>query len=130
MPVRGIRGAIDILDDQPNEILSATRDLLQAILRENPSLKAGDVASILFTLTDDLNSAYPAQAAREMGWIEVPLMCGREVPVPGSLPRCIRVLFLWNTNVSQENVRHVYLRGTASLRPDMQVQKQPQEEEF
>lgn len=119
MPVRGIRGAIDVSNDQPDEILSATRELLETILLANPSLKTPDVASVLFTVTEDIRSVFPAQAARQSGWGEVPLICGLEIPVPGSLPRCIRVLLHWNTELSQADVHHVYLRGAAALRPDL-----------
>ncbi len=119
MALRGIRGAITVSGDQPEAILAATGELLAAILRANPSLRPGDLASALFTLTDDLTSAYPAQAARQMGWEEVPLMCAREIPVPGSLPRCIRVLLHWNTDLPQSEVRHVYLNEAVRLRPDL-----------
>lgn len=119
MPVRGIRGAIDVESDQPEAILAATRDLLQRILVANPGLHSQDIASVIFTSTEDLNSAYPARAAREMGWNAVPMICGREIPVPGGLPRCIRVLLHWNTDLGQQAVRHVYLGAAASLRPDL-----------
>jgi len=119
MPVRGIRGAIDVINDQPEEVLAATRELLEAILLANPALKPADLASVLFTVTDDLQSVYPAQAARQMGWGDVPLICAREIPVPGGLPRCVRVLLHWNTDLGQAEVRHVYLRGAVSLRPDL-----------
>ena len=118
MPVRGIRGAIDVNSDQPEEILSATRELLEAIMLANPALQTAELASVLFTVTDDLHSAYPAQAARQMGWGEVPLMCGREMDVLSGLPRCVRVLLHWNTDLAQTDIRHVYLRGAAALRPD------------
>ena len=119
MPVRGVRGAIDVSDDRPEEILYGTRELLSAMLEGNPELRSEDIASAIFTTTDDLNSAYPARAAREMGWNAVPMICGREIPVPGGLPRCIRVLLQWNTDLSQQAVRHIYLGGTAGLRPDL-----------
>ena len=119
MPVRGIRGAIDVESDQPEAILAATRDLLQRILVANPGLHSQDIASVIFTSTEDLNSAYPARAARKMGWNAVPMICGREIPVPGGLPRCIRVLLHWNTDLGQQAVRHVYLGAAASLRPDL-----------
>ena len=90
MPVRGLRGAIDVSQDQAEEVLAATQELLEAILLANPALNPADVASVLFTVTEDLQSVYPAQAARLMGWRNVPLMCAREIPVPGKLPRCIR----------------------------------------
>jgi chorismate mutase len=121
MPVRGIRGAIDVINDQPEAVLAAARELLEAILLANPALKPADLASVLFTVTDDLQSVYPAQAARQLGWGNVPLMCAREIQVPGGLPRCVRVLLHWNTDLEQAGVRHVYLRSAVSLRPDLQV---------
>jgi chorismate mutase len=119
MPVRGIRGAIDIDNDQPEEILTATRELLLGILNANPGLQIEDLASVIFTMTEDLNSAYPARAAREMGWDAVPLICSQEIPVPGGLPHCIRVLLHWNTDIDQQSIRHVYLGRASSLRPDL-----------
>ncbi|HVN55595.1 MAG TPA: chorismate mutase [Anaerolineaceae bacterium] len=120
MSIRGIRGAISVREDQPEAILSATRELLYAISAANRDLLPEDLASALFTVTSDLRSAYPAQAAREMGWGSVPLMCAQEIPVPGSLPRCIRVLLLWNTDLTQDQIQHIYLGEAVSLRPDLQ----------
>ncbi|MBW8012862.1 MAG: chorismate mutase [Chloroflexi bacterium] len=120
MQVQGVRGAITTTSDQPDDILSATKELLQAILKANPSLISNDIGSTLFTVTEDLTSVFPAKAAREFGWQDVPLMCSREIPVPGSLPRCIRVLLHWNTNLKQKEINHVYLREAISLRPDLQ----------
>ena len=119
MAVRGVRGATVSENDDPKNILSATRKLLNAILSENPDMVLEDIASVLFTATDDLNSVYPAKAAREMGWNQVPLICAREIPVPGSLTGCIRVLLHWNTDKPQSEIRHVYLGAAASLRPDL-----------
>lgn len=119
MAIRGIRGAITVDMDAPEHILAATRELLDAILNANPTLRCEDIASVLFTVTDDLNSAYPALAARQMGWDLVPMMCAREIPVPGGLPRCIRVLLHWNTDLPQDAVHHVYLREAMVLRPDL-----------
>ena len=119
MPLRGIRGAAVVSADRSDVILNATQELLAGILEANPSLEPADLASGLFTLTEDLSAAYPAQAARQMGWVEVPLMCAREIPVPGSLPRCIRVLLHWNTDLPQADVHHVYLGEAARLRPDL-----------
>jgi chorismate mutase len=121
MPVRGIRGAIDVSDNRSESILAATQDLLLAILEENPSLRSEDLASGIFTTTEDLNDAYPAQAAREMGWNTVPMICSREIPVPGGLARCIRVLLQWNTDLPQHAIHHIYLGAAASLRPDLSV---------
>jgi chorismate mutase len=121
MTTRGIRGAITVSADQPALILAATQELLGAILRANAGLQAEDIASALFTTTDDLVSVHPALAARQMGWEHVPMMCAREIPVPGSLPRCIRVLVQWNTERAQTAIKHVYLREAISLRPDLVV---------
>jgi chorismate mutase len=119
MPVRGVRGATVAEEDTPEAILGAAQQLLHAILAANPEMKPVDVASALFTVSDDLSSAYPAQAARQMGWEQVPLMCAREIPVPGGLPHCIRVLLHWNTHLPQSAVHHVYLGAASSLRPDL-----------
>jgi len=119
MPVRGIRGATTAAADQPAAITEATRELLGAILAANPDLRSQDLASALFTVTEDLSAAYPAAAARELGWTEVPLICAREIPVPGGLPHCIRVLLHWNTDLPQSAIRHVYLGAAAALRPDL-----------
>lgn len=119
MSVRGIRGAISIEEDQPELILEATRELLEAILQANPSLEPEDIASITFTLTPDLCSVHPARAAREMGWGQVPLLCGLEIAVPGSLPKTLRVLIHWNTELPQGEIRHMYLRKAIILRPDL-----------
>lgn len=119
MSVRGVRGATTVDQDDPETILGATRDLLVKIMEANPALVAEDIASAFFTLTDDLKSVYPARAAREMGWTLVPLMCAKEVSVPGSLPLCIRVLLHWNTDLSQAEIKHVYLGKAVTLRPDL-----------
>jgi len=119
MPIRGIRGAITVTADHPELIRQATRELLQAIQCENSGLRLEDIASAFFTTTDDIASAYPALAARQMGWTGVPMMCAREIPVPESLPLCIRVLIHWNTDREQSAVKHVYLREAVVLRPDL-----------
>ena len=119
MAIRGIRGATTVSADEPDLILEATRELLEAILGANESMKPEDVGSALFTVTDDLASTFPAQAARQMGWGQVPMMCAREIPVPGSLRRVIRVLVHWNTDMSQSEITHVYLRDAVKLRPDL-----------
>ena len=118
MSVRGIRGATVVECDEPTAIWVATRELLTAIQSANPSLNTVDLASVWFSATPDLKSAYPAAAARQMGWTDVPLMCVQEMEVAGSLARCIRVLLHWNTELPQEAVRHVFLGEAAALRPD------------
>ena len=119
MPTRGLRGATTIESDSRENVLSATKELLEAILRANPSLNTEDLASALFTVTDDIASVYPALAARQIGWDLVPMTCAREIPVPGSLPFCIRVLIHWNTDLPQSAIKHVYLREAVKLRPDL-----------
>jgi len=118
MSIRGIRGAIQVEADEPEAILVATKTLLLAMARSNPGLDPRDLASILFTVTPDLCSAYPAEAARRLGWSEVALMCAQEIPVPGGMPRVVRVLAHWNTDRAQSDIRAAYLGATQSLRPD------------
>jgi chorismate mutase len=119
MFVRGIRGATTTEKDNEEAILAATGELLAAILDANPTLVPEDLASALFTVTPDLKAVYPAKAARQLGWNSVPLMCAQEIPVTGSLPLCIRVLLTWNTPLSQKDIRHIYLKKAAVLRPDL-----------
>jgi chorismate mutase len=119
MPIRGIRGATTISTDEPDLICEATHELLNAVLNVNVELRLEDVGSVLFTMTDDITSAYPAIAARQLGWDHVPMMCVREIPIRGSLPLCIRVLIHWNTELTQNEVKHVYLRGARVLRPEL-----------
>lgn len=121
MSMQGIRGATTIESDTSINVLSATRELLEAMLNANPELKPVDIGSAFFAVTEDIHSAFPAQAAREIGWVAVPMLDAREIPVPGSLPLCIRVLLQWNTAKGQGEIRHVYLRGAEKLRPDLQL---------
>lgn len=118
MMMRGIRGATTVNRDTPEEVLEATRELLLFILKEN-ELQIDQIASALFTVTPDLRSAFPARAARLIGWDKVPLLCFQEIEVPGSLPRCIRVLLHVNTNRSQNEIKHVYLKDAQKLRSDL-----------
>ena len=119
MPIRGIRGATTVTADEPDLILQATRELLEEILSENEGMQPEDIASAIFTVTDDLVSTFPAQAARQMGWDLVPMLCAREIPVPNSLPYVIRVLVHWNTELAQSAIKHVYLHDAVNLRPDL-----------
>ena len=117
MYCRGIRGATTVERNEQEEILAATRELLRAIVQQN-ELRIDDIASGFFTVTADLDAAFPALAARQLGWSEIALMCMREIPVPGSLDRCIRVLLHVNTTRGPSELRHVYLREAAALRPE------------
>ena len=112
---RGVRGATFVDADTPEAILAATRELLAAVAEAN-GIATEDVASAFFTSTADLRSAFPARAARELGWTDVPLLGACEVDKPGGPPRCIRVLLHWNTSRRQDEVVHVYLRGSDSMR--------------
>jgi len=118
MAVRGVRGATTAAANVAEEILSATRALLEEMVRANHILTE-DIAAVFFTITHDLDAAFPAQAARQMGWQHVPLLDAQEVPVPEGLPRCIRVLMLWNTAIPQREVAHVYQGKAQGLRPDL-----------
>ena len=112
-----IRGATTVDVDDPTAIRSATAELLRRIVAVN-DLAAGDVISALFTVTPDLRSAFPAHAARELGWTDVALLCTMEIPVPGAVERCIRVLLHVETGTPRGRLRHVYLRGARELRPE------------
>lgn len=118
MVVRGIRGAITIPEDNSIEVLQATRELLEEIIKQN-ELETHDMASIIFTVTQDIKSTFPAEAARSMGLNLVPLLCSQEIGVNGSLPLCIRILVHINTNKNQEGIKHVFLRGASKLREDL-----------
>lgn len=119
MAVRGIRGATSVDTDTRDAILAATRELLQEIIRANKLECFEDIASIFFTTTPDLTATFPAEAARELGMNQVPLMCASEIAVSGRLPRCVRVLIQVNTERPQCEVVHVYLREAKKLRPDI-----------
>ena len=118
MIIRGIRGATTVAENRPEAILAATRELLQQLTAAN-DFHPADLASVIFTATADLDAAYPAVAARELGWTHVPLLCMQEMAVAGSLPRCIRVLLHWNTDRDPSTIHHVYLGQAVSLRPDL-----------
>lgn len=116
--LRGIRGAITIDEDREDAVLSATRELLQSLLAQN-DVAPEDIASVFFSVTPDIKSAFPAAAARGMGWHRVPLLCFQEIDVPGALGLCIRILIHVNTSKSQDEIKHVYLRDARSLRTDL-----------
>jgi chorismate mutase len=119
MKFRGVRGATTVAEDSAEAIWSATRELLQLLIEAN-RMEEDDVASVIFTTTPDLTAAYPAKAARDMGWTQVALMGCQEMNVSGGLQRCIRVLIHWNTAKSNAELRHVFLREAVALRPDLQ----------
>ncbi len=116
--LRGIRGATTVDADTAEAILDATEELVREIVASN-SLQPEDIASALFTVTPDLRAEFPAAAARRMGWTMVPLLNFTEIGVPGRLERCVRVLLHVNTERTQAEMVHVYLREAISLRPDL-----------
>ena len=116
---RGIRGATTVTHDDADEILAATKEMLEEILRKNDITDFETIASIQFSLTTDLTSVFPAVAARQLGMAHVPLICYPEIPVPGSLQKVVRALLHVNTQKSQKEIEHVYLREAVKLRPDL-----------
>jgi len=119
--VRAVRGAITIENDTVEDIKSATVELLTTII-ENNNFEISDIVFTEFTVTSDISAATPAKFARtELGWNTVPLMCTKEFEFENSLKKAIRVLIVFNSNLSQNDVVHVYLRGTEKLRPDLKL---------
>ena len=118
MTIRAARGAIRVSDDRAEDVLSATGRLLTAMLDRN-AVQADDIVSVFFTATEDLRSAFPAEAARRLGLGRVPLMCAQEIPVAGSMRRVVRVLMHFHTDRPQDEVVHPYLDGAESLRDDL-----------
>ncbi len=117
--VRGIRGATTVEKDNAELLLEATRELLVAMLEANDIVSYEPIASIFFTTTPDLCSTFPAEAARALGMTTVPLLCNQEIPVTNRLPRAIRVMMQVNTQKTQSEMKHIYLREARSLRPDL-----------
>jgi chorismate mutase len=122
MYCRGIRGATTVERNEREDILTATTELLELLIQHN-DLRAEDIASAIFTVTEDLDAEFPALAARQLGWTEVALMCTREIPVPNSLVKCIRILLHVNTTRSVAEMQHVYIRGAVNLRPTLSKQQ-------
>ena len=118
MAVRAVRGAIQVDEDDRQQVLDATTELLQAILERN-GLTQEDLISVLFTATPDLTSEFPAYAARQMGFVDVPLLCASEIAVAGAMPRVLRVLAHVETDRPRSEVAHAFLRGAAALRRDL-----------
>ncbi|MBN2293989.1 MAG: chorismate mutase [Pirellulales bacterium] len=118
MACRGVRGATTTDSNTSEDILKATRQLLAIMIRLN-EISPEDVASATFTVTKDLDAEFPALAARQLGWIHVPLLCSYELDVPGSLQKCVRILLHWNTEKTAEDITHVYIKDATRLRPDI-----------
>jgi chorismate mutase len=118
VPVRAVRGAIQVDGDSREQILEGSAELVRAVLARN-ELAADDIISIVFTATPDLTAEFPAYAARLLGLTDVPLLCASEIAVPGALPRTLRLLAHVDTPRPRAELRHVYLRGAAALRTDL-----------
>jgi len=118
MTLRGVRGATTVKANTKDAILEAATELLSAIIEAN-GIQPDDVASVFFSTTVDLNAEFPAVAARDLGWAHVALMCAHEMPVPGSLPMCLRILMHVNTSKAQRDMQFVYLKGARALRQDL-----------
>ena len=118
----GIRGAITVEENKSESIIAATGELLQKMVDAN-DVVIDDIAAVWFTTTTDLDVAFPAVAAREMGWLTTALICGHEMNVPDSLPLCIRVMLLWNTEKKKDEIVHIYLKGAGALRTEFDAGK-------
>jgi chorismate mutase len=118
MMIRGVRGAITVSENTTEAILEATTEALETLIELN-NIEERDVASVFFTTTPDLDAWYPAKAARNLGWRQVALMGSQEIDVPDGLKMCIRLLIHWNTAKDIHEIKHVFLRGAAALRPDL-----------
>lgn len=115
MQIRGIRGATTVKNNDKKNLIAATKELLAEIVKSN-QLKVEDIASVIFSATKDLDAEFPAVAAREIGWNETPLLCTKEIDVPGSLEKCIRVLILVNSDKTQKEIKNIYLKEAVNLR--------------
>jgi chorismate mutase len=118
MMVRGVRGAITVEEDSAEAVWRGTRELLEALIEAN-GIEEDHVASVIFTTTPDIKAAFPAKAARDLGWTQTALMGMQEMDVSGGLKLCIRVLIHWNTDKRMDELQHVFLRGAVALRPDL-----------
>lgn len=119
MKVRAARGAIAVAEDTPTCVFDATERLLRAMVEGN-GVDPDDLISVLFTATDDLRSAFPAEAARRMGLGAVPLMCAREIPVEGAMASVVRILMHFHSDLPLARIRHQYLDGAETLRDDLE----------
>lgn len=117
--LRGIRGAIQVEDNTGEDILKASIVLMHRLIEAN-NVQAKNVAAVFFTVTSDLNAAFPAEVRKHLGWSSVPFLCSQEIPVPESMQKILRVLVLFETMLEQDEIRHQYLGATAALRPDLE----------
>jgi chorismate mutase len=126
MPVRGLRGATTAVRNDAESIVSATEELLRELVRLN-GLDVEEIAFAYFTTTRDLDAEFPALAARRIGWVDVPLLCGHDMavrqPNPRGVARCVRVILLYNTERRQREMRHAYLRGARAIKQDLEAMR-------
>jgi chorismate mutase len=126
MPVRGIRGATTVERNEADAIVEATEELLRELIQRN-DLEIDEVAFAYFNTTTDLDAEFPALAARHLGWVDVPLLCGHEMdvrqPNPRAVPMCVRVLLLYNTDRGQREMKHAYLRGARAIKDDLDARR-------
>lgn len=121
--IRGIRGATTVVKNEASHIYAATEELMKEIEKRN-NLKPSDISHVIVTVTGDLDDAFPAGAVRNMqGYQYVPVMCAKEIPVPGSINSCIRLMVTAETEIEQENIQHIYLHKAEKLRPDLSLTK-------
>ncbi|WP_425060691.1 Chorismate mutase AroH [Sporomusa carbonis] len=116
--VRGVRGATTVAANNREEIFERVAELLKTIVEEN-AMATEDIGAVIFSSTPDLNAAFPAAGARRLGWLQVPLFGTQEIECPDAPPLCIRVLILWNSDVPQQDVKHIYLHDAVGLRQDL-----------
>lgn len=116
--LRGVRGATTVLRNERQEILEKTAELLTKMVEAN-NICSEDIGAVIFASTPDINSTFPAAAARTLGWADVPLFGTQEIDNPDGVPQCVRVLILWNCDLPQNAITHVYLRDAVKLRPDL-----------
>lgn len=120
MNLVSIRGAITVEENTIESILTNTKYLLEEVINKN-NIQKEDVVSIIFTATPDLDKVAPARAARELGFLNIGLMCFNEMVVEGSLDKCIRLMILYNSHINQNDIKHIYLKGARILRPDLNM---------
>jgi chorismate mutase len=116
--VRAVRGATQLEVDEREHLLERVAELIRAVLDAN-ELSTDDLISVLFTVTPDLSSEFPAVAGRQVGLVDVPLICAMEIDVPGALPRVVRMMLHTETTRKRDEIQHVYLHGAVALRPDL-----------
>jgi chorismate mutase len=130
VPVRGIRGATTATGNEAGAIVEATSELLEELVSRN-DIRTEEIAFAYFTTTRDLDAEFPALAARRLGWLDVPLLCGHDMEVQQPNPRgvslCIRIVILYNTDRAQSEMRHAYLRGAQVIKQDLDQMRQTQD---